>query len=66
MKKSVLIGTVILALGVVLLVFGINAANSPVEQVGEAITGRYSDQTMAYLISGGVAAVVGFVVLVRK
>lgn len=60
------IGIALLALGAILLYFGFNAANAPMEELGEAITGKYSDNTMMYLIGGGVAAVAGLFVLLKK
>jgi hypothetical protein len=59
-------GIVLIILGIVLLVFGVNAADAPLEEVGEALTGRYSDETMAYLIGGAVSFVVGLVLLVKR
>lgn len=66
MKFSKVIGILLLAVGVVLLIFGVNAANAPLEEVGEAITGRYSDETMGYLIGGIAAGIVGLVVILRS
>jgi drug/metabolite transporter (DMT)-like permease len=53
-----IIGLVLLAVGVTLLIFGYNASQSFGEKVVEGFTGRFTDQTMAYLI-GGIAAIVG-------
>ncbi|MDX1514084.1 MAG: DUF3185 family protein [Gammaproteobacteria bacterium] len=64
MKTGKLIGLILLALGGVLLFFGFNAAESPMEELSETLTGRYSDQTMFYLIGGGVSAVAGLAILV--
>jgi hypothetical protein len=66
MKGSKLIGIVLLALGAILLYFGFNATESVTEEIGEAITGRYSDETMMYLIGGGVAVVAGLFLLLKK
>jgi len=65
-KISTLIGVALLVLGAILLYFGFNATQSAVEEIGEALTGRYSDQTMMYLVGGGVAAVVGLFLLLKK
>ena len=53
-----IIGLVLLAVGVTLLIFGYNASQSVSEQIVEGFTGRFTQQTMAYLI-GGIAALVG-------
>ena len=66
MNNSRLIGISLLVLGAVLLYFGVNATDSAVEEIGEAFTGRYSDETMMYLIGGGVAAVAGLFLLLKK
>jgi len=66
MGNKKVIAIVLLAVGAILLYFGFNASQSPVEEVGEALTGRYSDSTMMYLVAGGVAAVAGLVMLLKK
>lgn len=66
MSSSKLIGIVLLVLGAILLYFGVNATSSPVEELGEAFTGKYSNETMMYLIGGGVAAVAGLFMLFKK
>lgn len=66
MKISTLIGVALLAFGAILLYFGFNATQSAAEEIGEAVTGRYSDETMMYLVGGGVAAVVGLFMLLKK
>jgi uncharacterized membrane protein len=52
-----IIGFVLLAVGVVLLIFGFNASQSVGEQVVEGVTGRFTNETMMFII-GGVAAMV--------
>lgn len=66
MSTNKLLGIVLLIAGAVLIYFGMNAANSPMEEVSEAVTGRYTDQTMWYIIGGAVAAVLGLVLVVKK
>lgn len=58
-----LIGLGLLIAGGALLYFGVNATESPAEALSRTLTGRYSDETMIYLIGGGVAAVVGVAML---
>jgi len=66
MKPFKLIGIALLVLGGVLLYFGFHATNSPMEELGESLTGKYSDETMMYLIGGGVAAVAGLFMTLKK
>jgi hypothetical protein len=66
MSNTKIIGIALLVLGAILLYFGINATEAPMEEVGEALTGRYSDDTMMYLIGGGVAAVAGLFLVLKK
>ena len=60
--KNVL-GFVLLIVGAVLLFFGVQATGAFGEKVVHGFTGRYTDNTMAYLIGGGVSAVLGLVLL---
>jgi hypothetical protein len=67
MNNSKLIAIVLLVLGAILLYFGISATDSPGEEIGEALTGKYSDNTMMYLIGGGVSAAAGlFMIFFKK
>jgi uncharacterized membrane protein len=59
-----IIGIALIALGAVLLYFGYNASQAPVEQLSETLTGRFTDRTMLYLVGGGVAAVLGLLLAV--
>jgi len=66
MNQNKMLGIVLLAIGAIALYFGFNATNAPMEEMTEAFTGKYSDQTMLYLIGGAVAGVAGLVMLFRK
>lgn len=66
MSTTKIIGIALLALGAILLYFGISATDAPMEEMGEALTGQYSDNTMMYLIGGGVSAVVGLFLVLKK
>lgn len=52
-----ILGIVLLVVGALLLFFGYQASQSMGEQLTETVTGRFSDETMWYII-GGVAALV--------
>lgn len=51
------LGLVLLAVGLVIFGFGINASMSLTDQVVEGVSGRYSNTTMWYIL-GGLAMVV--------
>ena len=66
MSTNKIIGIILLVLGAVLIFFGLNATEAPLEEVTEAVTGNYTDETMYYLIGGAVSAVLGLVMLLKK
>jgi drug/metabolite transporter (DMT)-like permease len=57
-----IVGIALAVVGLILLFFGLNQADSPVDQFSELLTGRYTDQTMWYIIGGVAALVVGVLV----
>ena len=59
MGTKQIVGIVLVVLGVVLLYFGWQATDAPLEQAREGLTGEYSERTMQYLIGGAVATVAG-------
>jgi uncharacterized membrane protein YidH (DUF202 family) len=67
MGSQKLLGIILVVIGIILLVFGFNASQSLGDQVTETFTGRFTDETMWYIIGGAVAVVVGgFFALGRK
>jgi LPXTG-motif cell wall-anchored protein len=60
------LGLVILLVGVILLAFGINSANTVTEGAVEGVTGKYTSGTMWYLIAGVVMAVIGSFMTFRR
>lgn len=60
------IGIVLLVVGIALLLFGWNASQSLGDQVTETFTGRFTDETMWYLIGGAAAAAAGVFLLAIK
>ena len=61
-----ILGLVLLVVGSVLLYFGAQATDTPLEQTRERLTGDYSDQTMIYLICGAAAAIGGLAMLLGR
>ena len=64
MNNKKVLGLGLLVLGAVLLYFGWQAADAPLEQARESLTGDYSDRTMQYIIGGAVAAAAGVALFV--
>jgi drug/metabolite transporter (DMT)-like permease len=62
---SQILGAVLLAIGAVLLLFAYQASNAPLDQVVNAVTGRYSHQTMVYLVLGIGGVVAGGLMFAR-
>lgn len=65
MSQSSILGLVALALGAVLLFFAWRASNAPVEQVSEALTGRYTGNTTWFIVGGVIGVVAGAALLWR-
>ena len=63
MGNKKIMGLVLLVVGAVLLYFGFQATDAPLEEARETLTGDYSDQTMLYLVGGAAAAVAGLALL---
>jgi len=59
MEMKRVLGMAILIVGVVLLVFGINATHSVNEQVVQAVKGTYTDTTIWYIIGGILLIAIG-------
>jgi hypothetical protein len=67
MGSSKLIGVVLLVIGMALLYFGYQSTQSVGNQLTETLTGRFTDETMWYLIGGAAAAAAGaFLALFKK
>lgn len=67
MASSKLVGIVLLVVGIGLLYFGYQSTQSVGGQVTETLTGRFTDETMWYLIGGAAAAAAGaFLTFVKK
>jgi len=61
-----MIGWVLLAVGIVLIVFGYNASQSFGSQFRQGFTGSMSDKTMMYYLGGAVCIAAGaFLALTR-
>ncbi len=61
-----ILGIVLLVIGAILLFFGYNASQSLGDQLTETVTGKFTDETMWYIIAGAASVVVGAVLTLRK
>ncbi|MEX2476088.1 DUF3185 family protein [Marinobacter sp.] len=59
MGTGKILGVVLLVVGVLLLFFGWQSSDSVGDQLSETFTGRFTDETMWYLIGGAAAVVAG-------
>lgn len=67
MGSQKLVGIVLIVVGALLLYFGWQASQSMGEQMTEAFTGRFTDDTTLFLIGGAAAMVAGaFMAFFRK
>jgi len=66
MTPRKILGGVLFAVGCLLLVSAFHASQAPLEQLANSLTGRYTDQTIWFLIAGIGCAVGGALLLVAK
>ena len=66
MSSQRIAGIVLIVVGVVLLVIGFNSSESVADQVSETFTGRFTRETMWYILGGIASAVLGALLLVVK
>ncbi len=67
MGTGKIVGVVLLVVGVLLLFFGWQSSESVGDQISETFTGRFTDETMWYLIGGAAAVVAGaFLAFVKR
>jgi hypothetical protein len=59
------IGIALLAVGAVLLIYGINAADSLGSEVKRAVTGTPTDQSLWFIVGGVLLGVLGLAAAVR-
>ena len=65
MSPQRLVGIALVAAGAVLLGLGLNAADAPLGQLSETLTGSYPDRTVWQLAGGAAAVCVGLVLAAR-
>lgn len=63
MSPQRIAGIVLMAAGLILLIVGFNASESVADQASNFFTGKFTKDTMWYLIGGAVMAIAGFALL---
>ena len=63
MNPQRIFGVVVLVVGVVLLIMGMNASDSVADRVSETFTGRFTETTTWYIVGGIAAGVLGLLMV---
>jgi len=63
MTQQRILGLVFLVVGAIVLTVGMNASHSVADRVSNTFTGRFTQETVWYLIGGGAAALFGLLML---
>jgi len=63
MSPQRIIGLVLLILGVILLVTGMNSSHSMADQLSNTFRGRFTENTQWYIVGGIVSGIVGLSML---
>ena len=63
MNSQRIVAVVLLLIGLIVFIVGMNASHSVADQVSNTFTGRFTSATAWYLIGGGAAAILGLLLL---
>jgi len=63
MNSRSIVGAVLLVVGIVLFVIGMNSSESVVDQVNKTFTGRFTEATTWYIVGGIASGVLGGLLL---
>jgi drug/metabolite transporter (DMT)-like permease len=66
MKDNKLVGIILAVIGALLLFFGWQSSESLGEQLTETFTGRFTDDTMLFIIGGAVCLAAGLYMAARR
>jgi len=58
-----LFSVIMLIVGVILLLIGMNSSHSAADQISNAFTNRFTDATTWYILGGGVLCLIGITTL---
>ena len=65
MTTNRIIALVLIVLGIVLIYMGYQSSQGLDDQLSEAVTGNFTDETMFYWLGGAIAVIAGVVMLRR-
>jgi hypothetical protein len=63
MSMQRIFGMVLLVVGVILLIMGMNASHSAADQISNTFTGKFTHETAWYIFGGGAAGLLGLLML---
>ena len=63
MSTQRIFGIVLLVIGVILLIVGMNASHSAADRISNTFTGRFTSETAWYIFGGGAAALCGLLMV---
>jgi Protein of unknown function (DUF3185) len=63
MSPQRILGIVLLIVGVIVLVVGMNASHSAADQLSSTFTGKFTDSTNWYIIGGIASAILGLLLV---
>jgi hypothetical protein len=64
MNSQGIVGGVLIILGVAILIFGMNASHSVADQVSNTVTGKFTQDTMWYILGGIAVGALGVFMLI--
>jgi hypothetical protein len=64
MNSQGIIGGVLLVIGIVLLIVGMNSSHSVTDQVSNTFIGRFTQDTMVYIIGGIAMGLLGLLMVI--
>lgn len=66
MSGNRIVALALIVIGAVLLYLGYQSSQGLDDQLSEALTGNFTDETIIYLVGGGIAFIAGLMMLRRK
>lgn len=64
MNLKLITGIILMLVGVILFVVGINASDSVADRLSNFFTGRFTDTTVWYMVGGAATAVAGLMLAI--